>query len=179
MWNILRNSFLIFLSISLFLACNRAPGDENNHNPKNTKVVEEQLVKANKQVALNEDSQINDLVNRYGWEMTKTGTGLRIQIYDSPGGKIIQKGSKVSMHYTIRLIDGTVVYNSRESGIKTFVVGKGEVIAGMEEAMLLLKNNDKARLVIPSFLGHGLSGDGDKITGKATLIYQLEIIYVD
>lgn len=179
MWNILKNSFLIVVSLSLFIACNRGSGTSDNGNSSSTLNIEEQLIQANKQIALSEDQQIDDLLNRYGWEMTKTGTGLRIQIFDSPGGKEIVIGSKVSMHYTVRLIDGTVVYDSMESGIKTFSVGKGEVIAGLEEAMLLLKEKDKARLVIPSFLGHGLSGDGDKITSKATLIYQIEIIYVD
>ncbi len=179
MLNILKNSLLFYLAIALVSCSNQRADNDSGRIRGNQKQLEEQLVKANKLVVQSEDQQITDLVNRYGWDMTTTGTGLRIQIVDSPGGTKIQRGNKVSMKYNVRLIDGTEVYNSQKQGIKTFVVGKGEVVAGLEEAMLMLQKNDHARLVIPSFLGHGLAGDGDKIPTKATMIYQLEIIYVE
>lgn len=179
MLNTLKNSLLLFLAIALVSCYNQQADTDTGRVCDSHKQLEEQLLKANKLVVQSEDQQISDLVNRYGWDMTTTGTGLRIQIVESPGGTKIQCGSKISMDYNVRLIDGTEVYNSQKHGIKTFVVGKGEVVAGLEEAMLMLRNHDKARLVIPSFLGHGIAGDGDKIPTKATMIYQLEIIYVD
>ncbi len=172
---------LLFLSFSLLLlACNRpsSQGNQTTSNPQSA-ALEEQLIRANREVALDEDQQIDDLISRYGWKMKKSETGLRYQVYDSFNGVPVVRGNKVTLRYSVRLIDGGEIYNSEELGMKTFVVGKGTVIAGLEEAMLLLKKKDKARLVIPSFLGYGLTGDGDKIPPKATLIYLLEVIYVE
>ncbi|PLX00281.1 MAG: hypothetical protein C0593_01245 [Marinilabiliales bacterium] len=171
--------YLIAMFLSLVVsACNRSQSDayNNNHQPD---AIKEQLIHANKAVVKTENQQIDDLVNRYGWDMTTTGTGLRYQVVFSKGGPLISEGQKVSMHYSVRLIDGTEVYNSQQMGILTFETGKGQVVAGLEEAILNFRNHDKARVIIPSFLGHGLSGDGDKIPPKATMIYTIEIIYVE
>ncbi len=175
------NKVLIFFLCVLLLACNRPSAHEGGATtgePQNASL-EEQLIRANREVALDEDQQIDDLISRYGWKMNRSETGLRYQVYDSSNGAPVVRGNRVTLRYSVRLIDGGEVYSSEELGVKTFVVGKGTVIAGLEEALLLLKEKDKARLVIPSFLGHGLTGDGDKIPPKATLIYLLEVIYVE
>jgi peptidylprolyl isomerase len=175
----INKTYLIVMLLSLVAtACNRSQSDANNihHQPD---LLQEQLIHANKAVVKTENQQIEDLIERYGWNMITTGTGLRYQVVESQGGPLITRGQKVSMHYSVRLIDGTEVYSSQKQGILTFETGKGQVVAGLEEAMLQLRNHEKARVIVPSFLGHGLSGDGDQIPPKATMIYTIEIIYVE
>jgi FKBP-type peptidyl-prolyl cis-trans isomerase len=46
----------------------------------------------------------------------------------------------------------------------------------LEEAVLKLKNNSEAILILPSHLAHGLLGDGNKITPKAILVYKIKVI---
>ena len=57
-----------------------------------------------------------------------------------------------------------------------FTVGKGEVISGLEEGILLLHIGDKAKFIIPSHLAYGLLGDDNEIPTKATLIYDIEVV---
>jgi FKBP-type peptidyl-prolyl cis-trans isomerase len=57
-----------------------------------------------------------------------------------------------------------------------FQIGHGGVETGLEEAILLMKVGDRAKLVIPSHLAHGFFGDDERIPPRATLIYDIKIV---
>jgi FKBP-type peptidyl-prolyl cis-trans isomerase len=76
----------------------------------------------------------------------------------------------------VRLIDGSEIYSSDQSGNKEFVIGRGGVESGLEEGILLMRQGDRAKFIIPSHLGFGLLGDQDKVPPKSTLIYDLELL---
>ena len=52
------------------------------------------------------------------------------------------------------------------------------MISGWDEGVALLKEGDKARLVIPSDLGYGARGAGGVIPPHATLIFDVELVKV-
>ena len=57
-------------------------------------------------------------------------------------------------------------------------MGVGQVISGWDEGIALLKVGDKARFVIPSYLGYGSQGAGGVIPPDATLIFDVELMNV-
>lgn len=109
----------------------------------------------------------------------ETPSGLRYQILQNGAGKQATKGATVSVHYKGQLLDGTVFDSSykRKQPID-FAIGVGQVIAGWDEGIQLLKVGDKARLVIPSHLAYGESGAGGVIPPNATLIFDVELMNV-
>ena len=109
----------------------------------------------------------------------ETTSGLRYKILQNGDGKQAIKGANVSVHYKGQLLDGTVFDSSykRKQPIE-FPVGVGQVIAGWDEGILLLKVGDKARFVIPSSLAYGESGAGGVIPPNATLIFDVELMDV-
>ena len=109
----------------------------------------------------------------------ETASGLRYQILQKGNGKQATKGAGVSVHYKGQLLDGTVFDSSykRKEPID-FNVGIGQVIAGWDEGIQLLKVGDKARFVIPSNLGYGAAGAGGVIPPNATLIFDVELMDV-
>lgn len=113
-----------------------------------------------------------------GYEETQSG--LRYKILQSGEGNKATKGANVSVHYKGQLLDGTVFDSSykRKQPIE-FSVGVGQVIAGWDEGILLLKVGDKARFVIPSNLAYGQSGAGGVIPPNATLIFDVELMGVN
>jgi FKBP-type peptidyl-prolyl cis-trans isomerase FkpA len=140
--------------------------------------IKEPLLKANKQVVGTEDTQIRNLIARYGWNMKETGTGLRYLVYKQGNGQQVQRERRVRINYEVRLITGDLVYSSKESGPKEFIVGSGGVESGLEEAILLFKVGDKAKLILPSHLAWGLIGDQDRIPPKSTLLYDIEVLEI-
>ena len=112
-----------------------------------------------------------------GFEETKSG--LRYQIIQKGNGKPAEAGKMVSVHYKGQLADGTVFDSSyKRNQPLDFQVGVGQVIAGWDEGIGLLKVGDKARFVIPSDLGYGSRGAGGVIPPDAILIFDVELMDV-
>jgi FKBP-type peptidyl-prolyl cis-trans isomerase len=158
----------------LFSCRSNDPGNQEN-KPVDLK---EPLIKANKEVVRTETEQINDFLRRYKWSMTETGSGLRFMIYKQGQGPLVQKGYLVELSYTTSLLTGDTVYTSKEKGNLVFVAGKASVISGLEEGILLLREGDKAKFIIPSHLAFGLIGDQDRIGQKTTLVYDVELLRI-
>jgi peptidyl-prolyl cis-trans isomerase A (cyclophilin A) len=109
----------------------------------------------------------------------KTESGLRYQIIQKGNGTQAEKGKKVSVHYQGALENGQVFDSSykRKQPID-FQLGVGQVIEGWDEGIALLKVGDKARFVIPSYLGYGSRGAGGVIPPDATLVFDVELMDV-
>jgi FKBP-type peptidyl-prolyl cis-trans isomerase len=160
----------------LFQFCD--DNSSKNENPQNIDLskTKEQLVKANNYLKRTEENEINGYIERHKWEMQKTNTGVRYFIYKKEKGERAILGKIVKLNYTLDLIDGTNCYSSGKDGSKIFKIGEGKVEAGLDEAIQLLCKGDKAKIIIPSYLGFGLLGDNKKIPKRATLIYDVELV---
>jgi FKBP-type peptidyl-prolyl cis-trans isomerase len=126
-----------------------------------------------------ERAKQKDLLDQVAAGYDETPSGLRYKILQNGDGKQATKGATVSVHYKGQLLDGTVFDSSykRKQPID-FAIGVGQVIAGWDEGIQLLKVGDKARLVIPSNLGYGATGAGGVIPPNATLIFDVELMDV-
>lgn len=162
--------------ILLATSCHDSSTQKSDDSVLNKQQIEDAVIEANKHAVELESQQIADYIQRHKWDVKESGTGLRYWIYNKGAGRAVKKGSIVSMKYRVELLNGTEIYSSTKTGIKSFVVGQGNVESGLEEAMLLLHGGDRVWLIIPSYLAWGLLGDQNRIPPKATVIYDLEII---
>ena len=153
--------------------CQRNEPGDGRINPEKLK---EPLIKANKEAMMEENDQIDDFVRRHQWKMETTSTGLRIMNIKTGIGPVAQTGMTVKLSYSLTLLTGDTVYTASKDGPLVFEVGKGQVISGLEEAILLLRVGDRVKIIIPSHLAFGLIGDQKKILHKASLVYDIEFI---
>jgi FKBP-type peptidyl-prolyl cis-trans isomerase FkpA len=157
------------------VACQRG---EDKWEGEKKPLSSEQLIHVNKYLLEKDNELIKAYMERRGWEMQKTGTGLWYDVYEKGRGKQVEKGKYVTIDYTVELLDGTLCYTSEMLGPKTFLVGKGGVESGLEEGILLLNQGDKARFIMPPHLAHHLLGDEDRIPARATIVYDLELLKI-
>lgn len=136
----------------------------------------EELEKANRYMLLQEKEAIDDYIGRNGLDMVETGTGLRYHIVKQGDTTLIKTGDIISIEYETHFLTGEMIYSSEQNGPKIFMVGRGGVESGLEEAVLHLHNGDMAEIIIPSHLAYGLVGDGNKIPPRAALLYKVKII---
>lgn len=110
---------------------------------------------------------------------SKTESGLEFILVEEGSGTKAAAGNTVFVHYSGYLEDGTMFDSSVKRDQQfTFVLGMGRVIKGWDEGIALMKEGDKARLIIPSDLGYGERGAGGVIPPNAKLIFDVELIEV-
>ncbi|MBP7592612.1 MAG: FKBP-type peptidyl-prolyl cis-trans isomerase [Chloroflexi bacterium] len=114
-----------------------------------------------------------------GGEPITTASGLQYTETKIGSGPQAQPGDLVSVHYRGRLDDGTEFDNSYDRGQPfQFVLGRGNVIAGWDEGIALMKQGGQATLVVPSSLAYGGHGAGGVIPPNATLTFDVELVAV-
>ncbi|MCB0489709.1 MAG: FKBP-type peptidyl-prolyl cis-trans isomerase [Cyclobacteriaceae bacterium] len=107
-----------------------------------------------------------------------TASGLQYRVINSGTGKTPSAEQSVTVHYTGKLIDGTVFDSSVERG-EPATFGVSQVIDGWTEALQLMKEGDKWELFIPSDLAYGERGAGGRIPPYSTLLFEVELIKVN
>lgn len=111
-------------------------------------------------------------------EVKTTSTGLQYEVLEEGTGEMPSKGDRVTVHYTGKLIDGTVFDSSVERG-EPATFGVTQVIPGWVEALQMMKVGAKWRLFIPSNLAYGPNGAGGVIGPNATLIFDVELLGIE
>jgi FKBP-type peptidyl-prolyl cis-trans isomerase FklB len=107
-----------------------------------------------------------------------TASGLQYKVVTQGAGKMPTTSSRVTVHYTGKLIDGSV-FDSSVNGGKPAEFGVTQVIRGWTEALQLMKEGDKWILYIPYDLAYGERGAGAGIPPYSTLIFEVELIKVN
>ncbi len=104
-------------------------------------------------------------------------SNLGIKILAPGEGPLVQVQDRVRVHYTGRLLDGTVFDDSRARGEPSdFPVGG--LIPGWSAGMLTLRPGGKALFYIPPHLGYGGIRAG-KIPAFSSLVFEVELIAVN
>lgn len=110
-------------------------------------------------------------------EVVTTPSGLQYEVLQQGEGPKPAAHDQVKVHYTGRLLDGTVFDSSVERG-EPATFGVTQVIPGWVEALQMMNAGSRWRLYIPSALAYGPNGAGGAIGPNATLIFDVELLEV-
>ncbi|WP_243018014.1 MULTISPECIES: FKBP-type peptidyl-prolyl cis-trans isomerase [Candidatus Cardinium] len=133
---------------------------------------------------------ITSYLAKHHIEASSTESGLFYIIDQSADAMPVVKNKTVKVHYTGRLLDGSIFDTSLEEVAKAnklynpqrsysplaLPVGVGLIIPGWDEGLLLLKKGEKARFFIPSALAYGERGVPPLIPRNAILLFEIEVI---
>jgi len=156
-------------------------GNSDKNQPVVYKVkkqaIKDQFIKANQQVVVKENDEMEFYARSHKMAFVNTDLGLRYYVYEaSAKGDSIKDGDEITMEFTVSLLDGTECYSSKTEGPKTFKVGHENLESGIHKGVQFLKKGDKALIMIPSHLAHGLLGDMKNIPPQRAIIYDVQIL---
>lgn len=115
--------------------------------------------------------------NRKSADVKETASGLQYVVEKEGEGATPSATDEVTVHYTGRLLDGTVFDSSVNRGEPaTFPLNR--VIPGWTEGVQLMKEGSKYTFFIPSDLAYGPQGVPGAIPPHSTLIFDVELIKV-
>ncbi|MCX6256662.1 MAG: FKBP-type peptidyl-prolyl cis-trans isomerase [Bacteroidia bacterium] len=166
---------IFFIPGILFNDCTRQPEPKSDREMEAYKVP---LLKVNKYLVQKDSREIENYIRQRSWDMKQSSTGLWYMIYRNGIGSRAEEGKYAKVNYTVSLLDGKVCYSTDSLGAESFIIGHSEVESGLDEGILMMKEGDKARFILPPHLAHGLLGDRKKIPPRSIIIYDVELLKV-
>lgn len=106
-----------------------------------------------------------------------TASGLQYKVLQQGEGDKPTLNDNVTVHYTGKLLDGTVFDSSVERG-EPITIGVDRVIGGWTEILPLMPLGSKYIVWIPSELGYGSQGNGP-IKPNSTLVFEMELLGIE
>lgn len=167
----MKKGLIVLVIVSLFSCKGEEPKEETMIVPSSQETAD-----MNKVWIQEEQEFIDQFVARKKWDMQTTRSGLKYLVYKQGTGDKAEAGMKAMVEYTITLLDGSEVYSTKEIGPQAFQINQDNVEAGIHEGITYLKVGDKAKLIIPPYLAHGLMGDDFKIPPLATLVFDIRLL---
>ncbi|TBM09471.1 peptidylprolyl isomerase [Hafnia paralvei] len=110
-------------------------------------------------------------------DVTVTESGLQFKVLEKGEGTIPARQDQVRVHYTGRLVDGTVFDSSVERGQPAEFPVNG-VIPGWIEALTMMPVGSKWQLYIPHNLAYGERGAGAAIPPYSALVFDVELLEI-
>ena len=110
-------------------------------------------------------------------DVTVTESGLQFKVLEKGEGTIPARQDQVRVHYTGRLVDGTVFDSSVERGQPAEFPVNG-VIPGWIEALTMMPVGSKWQLYIPHNSAYGERGAGASIPPYSALVFDVELLEI-
>jgi FKBP-type peptidyl-prolyl cis-trans isomerase FkpA len=167
--------FLFFAPAVLFTYCTQQSEVKSN---KEVEAYKEPLLKVNKYLVQKDSREIENYIRQRNWDMKQSGSGLWYMIYRQGNGLKAEAGKLAKVNYSVSLLNGKVCYSTDSLGAESFEIGHSEVESGLDEGILMMKEGDKARFILPPHLAHGLIGDRKNIPPRSIIIYDVELLAV-
>lgn len=110
-------------------------------------------------------------------DTTTTASGLEYYYISKGDGPIAKPGWLMLTHYIGTFEDGSKFDSSRDRDQAfVFVLNKGQVIKGMDEAVSLMHVGDRLMIIIPPELAYGEKGAGEVIPPNSKIIFDVELL---
>ena len=178
------NLFLFLFPICfLCFACgNSAPAPKDTVEVKKSaneddllfSIASELIANPRTQAEKDKNTIINYIMDE-GIELKSTDSGLYYQMIEAGMGEYAAWGDWVTVNYKGYTLDGKVFDSSYKRG-KSIEFYVGNMIAGWNEGLQLMKPGGKAFFVVPSGLAYGEKGFPNLIPPHTTLAFEVELL---
>ncbi len=109
----------------------------------------------------------------------KMNSGLQVLKLKEGRGKKVNPNIPTTVHYTLYADNGKKIDSSVDRKMPfTFTLSKGGLISGWVEGVKMMREGEKNRLFIPSYLGYGKVGKLPVIKPNTDLIFEIEVLKV-
>lgn len=167
--------FGFVLSLLFLFSCEktipRKPIGQSKEQPIKASVKRNQKINRLQQLAIkeviDEDKSLQYKTSPvgYSYALKRTSTST---VYP-------QRGDEVNFVYTIATLTGEILYDEMELGEVNYLVDKEDLLPALRYAVKDLKVGEIGIFLMPSFLGYGYQGDGNKVGINQPLRFTIQL----
>lgn len=129
------------------------------------------LMKINQKLASKEDIIIKKFAEKKG-SFKKNEIGFWYVLYRSGIGPILKDSSSCNFKYKLMLLNGKTL----EEKTIQLVIGKKQIVTGLEEGLKIMHRGDSASFIIPWYLGYGMTGNKPLVPPYTSIIYKVKLL---
>ena len=165
---------LQFIILILFaaIACTRQVPQLPANKSTTTDSVGLAIQAINQRLIVGEDSVLEAYVQKKKLGVVKTSSGLWLKIEKNTEGEKLKDLESCKIHYRILSLADSLLLEKTE----TIIIGKKQVINGIEKALLQMNKGEEATALIPWYLGYGMKGNGNEIPPYTSIIVRLHLL---
>jgi FKBP-type peptidyl-prolyl cis-trans isomerase FkpA len=135
----------------------------------------EQIVKDNK--------LLDEYIAKNKITTVKGEKGTYVEVMNPGTGNAVDTSQVMMVNYTGKTFEGVTFDSNTDSSFQhvepyPIVLAAPQVITGWIDGLKMLKKGAKAKFYIPSALGYGKKGNGEKIKPNTNLMFDIEIVDV-
>jgi gliding motility-associated peptidyl-prolyl isomerase len=165
---------LKFIIIALLFSCSEnEPRYAVKHNKKSIEnpsilksIISEQNQKIDNYLSKNPD---NNYIN------SKRGFWYYYKKKNDSNDKSPEFGDSIIFDYSIANLNNNIIYDYEAIGEQSYIMEKQQIITGIREALKILKKDEIATFIIPSYIAYGMYGDLNKIPPNTTIICTIKV----
>ena len=171
----MRQIFVLF-SFVLLLSC----GGPEARKPIKVKSGSffKESVERNKNLLALEEKMIQEIIKRdnlHEYIASPNGFWYYFETQNEASRYTPQTDDQILFSYDLRTLDNKAIYSSEDLGPTSYTVDKEQLFPGLQNAVKLLKINEKATFFFPSLQAYGYLGDGESIGPKTPLRSTIEL----
>jgi len=177
-----KNVLFLYFAIILVLlfSCKNQYQERIDSAPSNN--MRDFLIDFTKNMIEDEEKLIDSLLLLSEYPFSKDSTGIRINIdHQLHNDKLgyPEDGDYVAVLYNCVVFDQIeTISDNTFLDTLTFKIGYSKQMRGLNYAIKLLKVGDKAKIIIPSYLGFGLSGYEESVPPYSTLLLNIKLLNI-
>lgn len=147
---------------------------------KNSGTYISESIERNKKLVAREEEFIEDLIMEDSTrEYQASNDGFwyyyNEKTTDTANVKTPDFGDIVRFDYSIKTLNGEVIYAEGEKPTKEYAVDKEELFSGLRQGLKLMKEGETVTFVFPSHKAFGYYGDKDKIGTNVPIITKVTL----
>ena len=171
------NKLLTIILLSLSLTSCKIPEARKPISVKTGSFIDSS-VERNKQLNANEQASIKKLMERDKKDYIASESGfwyyyntkVEVDSLETP-----EFGDIVNYDYSVKDLNGSLIYSNDDIKDKTYVMDKEELFTGLREGLKLMKTGETVTFLFPSLKAYGYYGDQNKIGSNVPLICEVTV----
>ena len=125
-----------------------------------------------------EEFWFSEIQKKSNQKYNKTESGIWITNTGVKDNTMASLGDYIEFEYQVYDLENNIIYPYSSNGRQKIILGKADIPRGLQSGLQLINEGEKARILLPSFLGFGGFGDENKIKPDQPIIMDIEVFKI-